>query len=163
MKLAKDCDFNLNENNKKNKIKLITTIIVTAILILTIIIITNNKKTEPNKSFSITYTSVKEEKSVTYVNFNIETNYSVHIKSTDFSVLINEVPLTANGIVKGISSTMTPSGLTSAYIVGTEITISENKQILVNFDFTLNELDKPLTFLYQGQILELGKPLKLTQ
>ena len=146
--------------NTRRKILLITiSIIIMIVVIFTIV--QHNKKNILERVSTIRYVSVSEEKNCTYARFDIETNLEFGIVADDFAVLIDGYPVTAKGIVNGISSTMTPNGLNNAYIIGSQTIITNSRQVLVCFSYTLVELDSPLTFLYKGQQLKLGEFLKI--
>ena len=137
--------------NKKIKVLLITLIFL--LLISTTINISLISKINKKENYAtITYTTISTKNDYIYTHFNIKTNKSITFHSSNFSILIDNMPMSANGIVKGYSG--------SIPIVGNDITLDESGIILVNFHYKYNEITNPI-FLYNGQTIELGKELKI--
>lgn len=150
------------ENKETKKKKTIWKILITISIIIAIaftITIINNKKDNDKSYYTIQYISIEDKETYIYVNFEIESETEFKIKASEFSVMINGIPVSANSIYLGTSGTMTPSGYISSDIVGNDKNVKK-ESIKIKFEKNQNELDKPITFLYKGTILTLGTKIE---
>lgn len=133
--------------NKKGKIILtLISIFLTISLIMNIaLIIENNEKP---KTSSITYISISTRNDYIYANFNIETNQEIILLKENFSILIDNTPMTSSGIIEGYYGT--------SPIIGNDIKINKDTTIIVAFDHKYSETNNP-QFLYNGKKLKLGE------
>ena len=116
---------------------------------------TNQNDTSYNLSYDISYTSIEVEENCVWVNFSIEAENMITFYVNDFSVMVGGIPMRADSILTGTYTTITPNGVSISK--STSSSHSTREVLIVCFDYTKEELDKPLQFYYKGKLLELGQ------
>lgn len=113
-------------------------------------------KEEPKKdySYTISLASIEPETNCIWVNFDITAVNEIIFFATDFSVLVNGIPISAESILTGTQTTVSPNGINTYKITGPSF--STNNSVSVCFKKTQDEIDKPVQFYYKGKLLELG-------
>lgn len=150
-----------NKKPKKFKIAFIFSLIFLIIsLLINIILIVKQNKKEIEYFTTLTYQSIAIRKNEVYANFKITTNQKFTIYSSDFTVLKNNIPYRATGLIEGTSSTFGPGGLNSTILISTYQTIYNNGNIYIQMGITEDEINENTKFLYRGIELPLGQEIK---
>lgn len=103
-------------------------------------------------NYSVEYASIEDKGTYFYLVIDIKRNFEkncyVDILSRDFAVKKDGLPISAKYIAKVDSNSF-------AFKLSTD----EDMSILVSFELSIEELDKPVTFYYQGKELKLGEKI----
>lgn len=155
-----------SEITNKFKIRPLNCILIGIILVLSIVVIilsvNLNKNKSPNQInnvYSIQYSSIEDKSTFIYVNFYVETDEEFTIYSNDFVVLINGIPVKADGMVTGYSTSISQSGANTATFIGPSLKITKSGMIKIEFKHQLSEFDSPLSFYYKGTKLDFGQKI----
>ncbi len=139
-------EINKAKSNKKIIICIIfLTIFLSISIFFNICFIAEDYNNE--KRTTITYISMSTTENYICLNLQIKTNKEIVLNNINFSILVDEKPIEAYRISD------------DNYLLEYTLRIYDNTNITIYYK-DLNTLPNP-TFLYNGQILELGKEIKI--
>ncbi len=157
--------LNTNEKNKKTKkrilVPILCAILIAAIIIPIVCILTQKKQEYITLQYKTVNTTTEQIE--VKVEINNKTQKTITFYTSDFTIKKDGLPIEADNFLVGYSKTISPSGSSSAIIVGYDVDfkINEKATLVMYFKQNYDNIDKPFKIYYQGKEILFENTIKI--